>query len=132
MRFLARLVLSLLANTVGFLAASLFLDNFHINASSFVQTIIVFSIVSFIIGPFMLAMAIKNMPFLVGGIALVTTLMSLIITDIFTDGFSVTGLSTWALSTLIIWIFAIIANLVLPLFLFKKTIQKTKQPKSAI
>jgi hypothetical protein len=40
------------------------------------------------------------------------------------DGLSITGLSTWILAPLIIWVVSLIAGLVLPLILFMKVLEK--------
>lgn len=130
LRFLAQLTLAVLANAVGLMAAAALLDDFSINASSFILAVLVFSLSTVILGPFILKMALTSASFLVGGISLVTILVGLIITNVFTDGVSISGLTTWVLATLIVWIFSIVANLVLPLIIFKKTLQKAKESKS--
>ncbi len=126
LRLLARTVLALLANTIGLLAASAFLDGFNINASSFIFAVVVFSLAMIVLGPLITKIALRDMPALLGGIALVTTFVGLVITDLFTDGLSINGLSTWVLSTLIIWLCTLLASVILPMFLFKQTMQKIK------
>lgn len=126
LRLLAQLVLSIIANAVGLIVASLLLDGFDINFSSFVVAVLVFSGATVILSPLILKIALTNASFLVGGIALVTTLVGLIITDVFTDGLTITGLDTWVIATLIVWLASIVANLVLPLFIFKKTLSAAK------
>lgn len=126
-RLLARLVLSLLANTIGLLAALFILDGFSIEATSFIIAVLIFSIVTTVLGPFIAKVALTSAPYLMGGIALVTTLAGLIITALVTDAFVIEGLSTWVLATLIIWIFSIIGSVLLPLVLFKKTLSKHKK-----
>jgi uncharacterized membrane protein YvlD (DUF360 family) len=122
--FLARLTLSVLSNAVGLLAASVLLDGFSIDGISFMVAVLIFSLSITILGPLILKIALSSANFLVGGIALVTTFVGLLITDLVTEGISITGASTWFMATLIVWIFSIIGNLVLPLFLFKKTLEK--------
>ena len=72
--------------------------------------------------PLILKMSIRYVPALRGGIALVTTLVSLIITSWITDGLQIEGLDTWILATLIVWLFGLIASLLLPVFIFKKAL----------
>lgn len=122
-RFLATLLLTVMANAIGLLVASIFLDGFYLNGASFITAVIFFTLVTVILGPFITKVAFKNAPYLMGGIALVTTLVGLILTKAFTNGIRIEGLSTWAVATLIIWIFSVIANVILPLFLFKKIIK---------
>ena len=122
LRFFATLLLTVFANAIGLLVASILLDRFYLNGASFIVAALFFTLVTVILGPFITKVAFKNAPYLMGGIALVTTFIGLILTKAFTTGIRIEGLSTWAVATLIIWIFSVIANVVLPLFLFKKII----------
>lgn len=125
-RFLAKLTINILANTIGLLAAAIILDNFSINGLSFVVAVIIFSVSTLILSPFIQKTAEQNASYLVGGIALITTLIGLVITNIFTDGISISGLNTWVFATLIVWIFSVIGSVILPIFIFKKTLQKVR------
>lgn len=120
LRFLAQTVLSLLANAIGLFVANSLLDGFSINGLSFVIAVAIFTFSTAILGPFVLKVALKNAPYLVGGIALVTTAIGLVLTNIFSSGISINGLSTWFVATFVVWLFSVIANVVLPLFIFKQ------------
>jgi hypothetical protein len=67
-----------------------------------------------------------SLPALRGGVALVTTLVGLIVTTLVSSGIHITGLSTWVLATLIVWLFALFATLILPLIIFKRTLEKVR------
>ncbi|MFZ1324182.1 MAG: hypothetical protein WAQ57_03425 [Candidatus Saccharimonadales bacterium] len=127
LRLLARTSLSLLANAAGLLAAAVILNDFSIDGAAFVIAVVIFTAATTILGPFILSVALRSASYLVGGIALVTTLVGLILTSLISDGINISGLSTWILATLIIWIFAVIANVVLPLFMFKQVLQKRRE-----
>jgi putative membrane protein len=127
---LARLILSLLANAVGLLAAAYFLDGFSIDTLSFISVVVILSLIITILSPLITKIAFTSAPYLMGGIALISTLVGLIITNIISDGLTITGLSTWVLASLVIWVFSIIASVVLPLFIFKKTLKARKEAKS--
>lgn len=120
MRMLAQLVLSLLANAVGLLVASALLDGFSIDAMSFVVVVLVFSATTTILSPLIFKIALTNASYLVGGIALVTTFVGFVVTDALTDGLSISGLSTWVVATLVVWLASVVASLILPLLMFKK------------
>lgn len=122
-RILARLILNLLANAVGLAAAALLLDNFSISASAFIMAVLIFSITTTVLGPLIIKIALTNASYLMGGIALITSFVGLVVTNLISDGVSISGLSSWIIAPLIIWVFALIANLVLPLLLFKKALQ---------
>ena len=126
-RFLARSALTLIANAVGLLIAALVLPGFHINALGFVVSVLFFTVFEILFEPFVLSMAIKYMPALRGGIALVTTLVGLVLTVIFTSGLSIDNLTTWVLAPMIIWLAVVLAGVVLPLFMFKNILQDVKE-----
>lgn len=124
LRLLAKLALNILANALGLLAAAILLDSFSIDGVSFVIAVLIFSLSTAILGPLILKIALTNASYLVGGIALVTTLVGLFITNLVSSGISISGLNTWFLATLIVWVFSIIGNLFLPLVIFKKILNK--------
>ncbi len=124
LRFLASTTLYLLANAVGLFVASLVLDGFHINAIGFLVSLLFFTIAGVVLGPFILKMSLRYVPALSGGIALVTTFVGLFLTTLFTDGLTINGLSTWIMAPLIIWVVVLLAGILLPLVLFKNTLQK--------
>jgi putative membrane protein len=126
LRLMASAILHLLANTVGLLLASLLLDGFSINATAFIGAVLIFTVVEVVAGPLLAKIALTNVPSLIGGIALVTTFAGLLVTNLVSDGLSISGISTWVLSTLIVWLCALIAGLILPLLLFKKVLDKHK------
>ncbi len=121
-RLLARMALELLANAIGLLVAAWLLDGFSMTATAFVIVVLIFSALKFVLDPLILKMSIQYVPALRGGIALVTTLVSLVITSLITDGLQIEGLDTWVLATLIVWLFGVIASLLLPIFVLKNVL----------
>lgn len=126
LRFLASVVLHLLANAVGLAVATWLLDGFSITATAFIGVVIVFTLIEVILDPLVMKMAIQYVPVLRGGIALVTTLVGLIITTIVSDGLTINGATAWVVGTLIVWLGAVIAALLLPLFVFKSVREQRK------
>lgn len=131
LRFLARTTLTLFANALGLLVAALVLPGLHINVFGFVFSVLFFTGLELLLEPFVLSMALKYMPALRGGIALVTTFLGLFLTNIFTSGLSIEGVSTWLLAPLIIWVSVVLAGVVLPLFLFKKVLGEAVERRRA-
>ena len=119
LRLLARTALSLLANALALVVASILLPGFTINGLAFVVAVCIFTASTMILEPLITRIARQNAPYLLGGIALVTTFVGLRLTTLVTDGLSITGISTWASATLVIWVATVVASLVLPRFLFK-------------
>lgn len=125
-RLLASLMLNLLANAVGLIVASLILSGFSISGIAFVIAVGIFTIVEVIADPLITKIALTRVPALRGGVALITTFVGLLITSLVSDGIHISGVSTWVLATLIVWLFALIATLILPLIIFKKALNKSK------
>lgn len=130
LKFLAITILTLLGNALGLLLASWILDGFNLSATGFLWSVIFFTIAQFILTPFVLSMSLRYMPVLRGGIALVTTLVVLWLTTLFTSGVEIKDLTAWFLAPLIIWLVTVLAGVVLPLFIFKKTLSNAKEKRS--
>lgn len=118
-RLVVQTVLTLVANAIGLLVASYVLDDFTINTSSFILAVIIFTAATVILGPFITKMAMQNASFLMGGTALVTTLVGLLITTVVTDGLTIDGVATWLIATVVIWIASMVAQVLLPFILAK-------------
>ena len=128
-RLLAQMSLSLLANALALVAASILLTGFTINGLAFAVAVCIFTASTVILEPLITKIARQNAPYLLGGIALVTTFVGLLVTTLVTDGLSITGIATWVIATLIIWLATIVASLVLPLFLFKELLGNHRKAK---
>jgi len=125
-RLLVRALLNLIANAVGLIVASLVLDGFSINSVSFVVATLIFTCATVVLGPLITKIALRDLPVLMGGVALVTTLVGLILTTVLSDGLSISGLSTWIVATLIVWLSTVLAGIILPMFLFKQILAQNK------
>jgi hypothetical protein len=84
--------------------------------------ILIFTAARFILAPLIFKLAFKHVRAITGGIALVTTFVGLLVTTWLTDGLQITGFSTWVIATLVVWLFGVIAVMVLPLVIFKKAL----------
>lgn len=122
MRLLAVTVLTLLGNALGLIIAALLLGGFSIQPLGFIVSILFFTGIEVLLQPFIEKMSLRYLPALSGGIALVTTFVGLALTSAFTDGITIQGVSTWLLAPLIIWVGALAAGIVLPMFIFKRTL----------
>lgn len=125
-RFLASVALHLLANASGLLIASLVLPGFHIEVLGFVVSVLLFTAVEVLLGPFVLKMAVQYAPALRGGIALVTTFLGLLVTTWLTDGLRIEGITTWVLAPLIVWLCVLLAAILLPMVLFKNVLAEAR------
>jgi len=120
--FFARMALSLLANALALLVASALLTGFAINGLAFVVAVCIFTASTTILEPLITRIATQNAPYLLGGIALVTTFVGLLVTTLMTDGLSIMGIGTWVMATLITWVATVVGSLILPRLLFKEVL----------
>ncbi|MBO9434001.1 hypothetical protein J7394_07280 [Ruegeria sp. R13_0] len=113
--------LALLAgNAIGLLLASLILNGFAIKPISFIVVVLVFTVVQVIAEPLILKLGEKKAPALKGGIALIVTFVGLLVTDLIASGLTVGGVSNLLAATLLVWLGALIASVVLPIYVFKE------------
>ncbi|SLN34766.1 hypothetical protein PSA7680_01635 [Pseudoruegeria aquimaris] len=119
-------VFTTLANAVGLLLAWLLLPNFSIDFISFVIVVLLFTAITVVAGPLLTKMSLKNLPALQGGVALVTVFVGLVITNLILPGLTIGGISNLLAATLLVWLGSLIAAIVLPMYLFKETLEKHK------
>ncbi|GAA6191134.1 hypothetical protein DS909_05455 [Phaeobacter gallaeciensis] len=128
---MSRRVLSIVAlligNAVGLLLAALLLDGFSIAPLSMIVVVVVFTLVQVIAEPLLTKVSEKNVPALKGGMALVVTFVGLLITDMIASGLTVGGVSNLLAATLLVWLGALIASIVIPMFLFKELREPKKK-----
>ncbi|CUK12992.1 hypothetical protein PH7735_03747 [Shimia thalassica] len=119
-RHIMSIAAHLLGNAVGLLLAALLLDGFSIDALSFVIVAVIFTVIEVIASPLINNLSEKKVPALKGGIALVTTFVGLIVTEILISGFTIGGIANLLASTLLVWLGALAAGILIPMFLFKE------------
>ncbi len=124
LRLLISALLYTMANAVGLFLATVLLPGFSIDLWSFVVATLVFTAIEVLTGPLIFKISLKSAPALSGGVALVTTFIGLFITSRMLDGMEIGGLSNWLAATLLVWLGALLAGLILPLLIFKKIMQK--------
>jgi len=91
-RFLISVGLHLLANAIGLLVAAWILPDMSMDGLSLVMAVLIFTVVEVIAQPLLRKIAVKNVEALVGSVALVTTFVGLLVTEIFSDGMDINGL----------------------------------------
>ncbi len=125
-RLLLRTALALIGNALGLWIASLVLDDMSISGAAFVLAVVIFTVLTAVLQPLITKIAMQNAPALQGSSALVTTLVALVITDLVSDGLSISGAVTWVLATIIVWLITMLASVLLPMFLFKEILEDRK------
>ncbi|RLK00478.1 hypothetical protein [Ruegeria conchae] len=117
----------LVGNAIGLLLASLLLAGFAIKPISFIVVVIVFTLVQVVAEPLILKLGEKKAPALKGGIALIVTFVGLLVTDLITAGLTVGGISNLLAATLLVWLGALIASIVLPIYVFTELREPKKK-----
>ena len=125
-RLLVRLVIAFVSNAVGLLVAAAVLDGVSLNATGFIVAVVVFTVVFALMQPFLISTLRRAPGPLLGGVALIATLVSLILTTILTDGLSIRGVGTWIAATVIVWLGSVLAAFVLPYLGLKKYLDERR------
>jgi len=126
LRLIVSFAIHLVANAVGLLVANLVLDDFTIEAGPFLWAVLIFTVVETFAGPLIMKIALQNAKGLMGGIALVVTFVGLLVTEIIADGFDINGVSTWIAATVIVWLAAMLAGLIIPVILVKRGVESAR------
>jgi uncharacterized membrane protein YvlD (DUF360 family) len=123
---LIRLLISLAGNAIGLIVASLALDGMDLDVTSFIVAVVIFTVVLALLTPFLASMFRRNdaSAAALGGVSLIATLASLIITDILSDGFSIDGIGNWIAAAVIVWAVSLLAVFILPYLGLKKYLEQ--------
>jgi hypothetical protein len=121
-RMVANLVVLVIANAVGLIVAAWLLEDMALSAGAFLLAVALFTAVEIVAQPLIIKIGWKYLRALTGASALVATFVALVITTIIADGMDISGVVTWVLATVIVWAAALVAALVLPLFVFKQVL----------
>lgn len=130
-RFLISTAAYLIANAVGLLVAVLLLPGFNIDFVAFVVAVLIFSLVQTISGPLVTKLSMKHMPQLLGGIALITIFLGLLITAAIMPAMEIGGISNLLAATLLVWLGSLFASILLPIYVFKQLSEKAKDNRAA-
>jgi hypothetical protein len=127
-RFIVRTAIVLLGNAVGLIVASLVFDDFSIDVTGFIVSLIIFTVSVALMTPFLASTMRRNQSSssAMGGVALISTFVALLITDVFTDGVSISGIGTWIGATVVVWVGSLLAVFILPYLGLKKYLDERR------
>jgi putative membrane protein len=123
-RLLVRTAIALGANAVGLIVAASVLDGMSLDVTGFIVALVIFTVAFALLQPFLVSWLRRASPSVLGGVALLATLISLIVTDLVSDGLSIEGIGTWLGATVIVWLGAVLAAFILPYLGLKKYLQE--------
>lgn len=112
-RILMRVGLALAGNALGLWVASLFLDDLHVSGAAFLLAVVLFTVVTVVIEPFIRKMATDHASALESGTTLISTFVALLVTDLVSDGLDIEGVVTWILATIIVWVLTLVFGVIL-------------------
>lgn len=116
-KFILSAAAHLIANAVGLMLANILLTGFSISILGIVVVTVVFTVVSMILLPIIRKISEKKAPQLLGGLSLIVIFAGLWITALLVDSFTIGGFTNHVAATLIVWIGAMIAGVLVPKYL---------------
>jgi uncharacterized membrane protein YvlD (DUF360 family) len=119
-RLIVRTAIAVAANAVGLIVAAALLDGMDLDVTSFIVAVVIFTIVFAVLSPFLAVQLRRLGNGAIGATALIATLASLIITDLVSDGFTISGVGNWIGAAIIVWLAALVATFILPYLGLKK------------
>ena len=122
MRLIAKIVVSLVVNAATLLIAAVVLDDFTIDELTFPIVVVIFTIIELIARPALETVIDENVQWAASFVGLVAAFVTLLVTDLVSDGLNIEGLSTWLIATLVVWAGAWIVGLLFAARLTRKIV----------
>jgi len=127
-RFLIRAAIFIGSAALGLIVADLILPGFTLHWNDwwgFVLAVLIFAVLQSVLAPWILKLARRHAPALLGGIGLVSTFVALLIAVLLpAAGIGIDGPVAWIVGTLIVWLVTALATWLLPgVFLKKKIVE---------
>lgn len=113
MALLIRIGIRLAASAVGLAVAAIVLSRMSITVTGFLLVVLIFTAISTIVEPFIRNLAERYARPTSALVGLGVTWLALLLTDLISDSLSIEGPLTWIVATLIVWAFALAADVVL-------------------
>ena len=107
MGFVARLAVQVVANAAGLVVAAVVLDDVALTAAALLLDVLIFTGISIIVLPMIQKQALRRSEVIGGSSALLTIAVALVVTVWLSDGLSISGLSAWVATIVIVWAVAL-------------------------
>lgn len=128
--FLTRTLIFIVSSAVGLLVANLLLGGFTIEWNhwwGFVLCVLIFTVLQSLLAPWIMKMANRYAPALLGGIGIISTFIALLVVVLLPiGGLRVSDAVSWVLGPVVVWIITAICTMVLPLLLIKRKAGEVK------
>jgi uncharacterized membrane protein YvlD (DUF360 family) len=116
----------LVANAVGLVVAASILDGMSLNWEGLLWATLIYTVVFALMQPFLALQARRRATPLLGGVALIASLVGLIVANVISDGLNISGVGTWIAAAVIVWIASLLAAFILPFLGLKKYLEDRK------
>ena len=125
-RLVVRTLIGLVANAIALIVAAVVLSGMELSAGGFFLAVLVFTIVFALAQPFLAVQFRAMAPAMLGGVALISSLVALIIADLASDGFEIDGIATWIAAAVIVWVISLLAAFILPFLGLKRFLEERR------
>lgn len=125
-RFLINALIFLGSAALGLWVTSLIVDGFEINFTGLLIATVIFAVLQSLLSPFIFKMTTKYASAFTGGVGLVSTFVSLLITSIITSDLTIDGATAWIASVVLVWLITALATWLLPLIFLRNQVEKRK------
>ncbi|MEJ1088845.1 hypothetical protein WDU99_10990 [Microbacterium sp. Mu-80] len=124
---LIRGVLFVVSAGLGLLVADLLLPDFRILWDQwwgFVICVLVFAVLQSVLSPWVVKIAHRYAPVLLGGVGIFSTLIALIVVVLLPiGGLRIDGVMAWLLGAVIVWLVTALGALLLPMLFLRRAVQ---------
>ena len=120
MGLIAAFVVRFAVAVVALLAAAVLLDDFEISALAFPLVALIYAVIAMIAQPGIEKLLEDRGWWASAAVGLIAAFVALLVTDLITDDLEISGLGTWVLATVIVWIAGLLANLLLGRWLYRR------------
>ena len=125
-RLLIRVGIALLGAAIGLIVAAIVLgDDMSLDGPAFVLALVIFVVLTAVLEPLIEKIGDEHMSIIAMFSSLITTFLALLITELVSDGLTITGTVTWVLATLIVWACTALATWIL-LRMFIKNVRENR------
>lgn len=126
MRLLAKILVSLAVNAIALLVAAIVLDDFRIDELSFPVVVVIFTAVELVARPALETVIDENAQWLASFVGLAAAFVTLLVTDLLSDGLDIEGVGTWVIASLIVWGGGLVASLLVADRIMRRVVGERK------
>lgn len=123
LRPLIRLGIFLVSAAVGLWLASLIVSgmNLRLFGLGFIVAVVVFSVAQSLLTPWLFKVSRSKAPAFIGGVGLISTFLALFIATLIpSSNLTITGVGSWLMATLVVWLVTALGAWLLPLWWLKE------------